>query len=263
MSGYVTFPRALLDDPVFAGNAERLGAWLWLIGKACWKPSRFAVPGTTLTLERGQVCVSRSQLAKAWGMSPSAVERFLTRLETGQLIGRATGQGRTVVTIYNYDIYQGSGEETGQPAGQLRGQEPDSNRTAKEEGKRKKEEEPNGSSPREPTKRKCRLPENWHPAPLPSDLAQSVASSQPDELDSELANFRDWHRAKGTLNLDWNAAWRIWLRKHLKERRFAHGTVPFRTQGARSFRDDASLAAIGQQVAEQRAERRAAAGGGR
>lgn len=95
------------EHPLFKGNPARLSAWKWLISEACWKPTRFNVSGRTITLDRGQLCVSRSQLASAWGMSPSGVERFLTRLEAEGMIERATGQGRTVVTICNYSKYKG------------------------------------------------------------------------------------------------------------------------------------------------------------
>lgn len=93
-----------------------------------------------MTLARGQLCASRSQLAEAWGWSPSAVERFLTRLQTEQMIGREAGQGRTVITICNYEKYQALNDEAGQDAEQPREQRPDSHRTAKEQGNQETKE---------------------------------------------------------------------------------------------------------------------------
>lgn len=146
MSGFITAHRAVLDHPLFKGDALRLGAWIWLIAKACWKPTPFDIAGRIITLERGQLCASRAQLAKAWGMSPSAVERFLTRLETEQMIGRATGQGRSIITLSNYDKYQAISDETGQATEQASGQPSDSHRTTKEQGNKGIiEEEPIGS----------------------------------------------------------------------------------------------------------------------
>src|SRR3546814_16859305 len=77
------------------------------------------------------VCSSdlRHQLAAEWGMSPSAVERFLTRLQTEQMIEQDTGQGRSIITICNYDKYQHAKKEAGQASGQVTGQGPDSHRT--------------------------------------------------------------------------------------------------------------------------------------
>lgn len=134
MSGFIVLHRDATEHPLLLGDAARFGAWFWLVAKACWKPTRFNLSGKLVTLERGQLCVSRAQLSAAWGMSPSAVERFLTRLETEQMIGRATGQGRTIITIENYDKYQVANEQTGQATGQATGQPPDSHRTTKEQG---------------------------------------------------------------------------------------------------------------------------------
>ncbi len=133
MSGFAVLHREAREHPLFVGDVARFGAWSWLILTACWKPTPYDLSGTIITLERGQLCTSRSQLAKAWGWSPSAVERFLTRLQTEQMIERETGQGRSVITICNYEKYQDVKERPGQAAGQGTGQPADSQRTAKEQ----------------------------------------------------------------------------------------------------------------------------------
>ena len=132
MSGFVAMERGALDHPLLK-DAERFRAWFWIVSKACWKPTPYDVNGKIISLDRGQLCASRSQLAEAWGWSPSAVERFLTRLETEQMIGRATGQGRTIITVCNYGKYQDVEEKTGQATGQDTGQRSDSDRTTKEQ----------------------------------------------------------------------------------------------------------------------------------
>lgn len=133
MSGFVCLHRDALDHPLLQ-DAGRLGAFFWLVARAAWKPVPFDISGKIITLERGQLCTSRSLLAKAWGWSPSAVERFLTRLKTEQMIEQATGQGKSVITICNYEKYQSVNSDTGQATGQVTGQPSDSHRTAKEQG---------------------------------------------------------------------------------------------------------------------------------
>lgn len=147
MSGFIALHREALDHHLFRHDPARLGAWFWLVAKACWKPTKFDVSGKTITLERGQICASRNQLAKEWGWSPSAVERFLTRLRTEQMIGQEAGQGRSIITICNYAKYQDVSDEPGQETGQATGQASDKHRTAKEQGNKETMEEPNGSSP--------------------------------------------------------------------------------------------------------------------
>lgn len=146
MSGFFVMHRGWRDNPVFRGEFSRGDAWVWLIENACWKPTKFDVKGKTITLERGQLCASRDYLAKVWGWSSSAVERFLTRLQTEQMIGRETGQGKSIISISNYTKYQDVGSQAGQEIGQKSGQRSDRDRTAKEQGnKGTREEEPDGS----------------------------------------------------------------------------------------------------------------------
>jgi hypothetical protein len=70
------------------------------------------------------------------------------------------------------------------------------------------------SSP-EPTrraKRACALPDGF----AITDKHREFAASQGvDDLESELAKFRDHHVARGTLSKDWDASFRTWLRNAL------------------------------------------------
>jgi hypothetical protein len=145
--GWIALHRGWRDNPVFRGEFSRADAWIWLVERACWKPTRYDIKGKTVTLQRGQLCASREQMAEAWDWSPSAVERFLTRLKTEQMIERETGQGKSVITVCNYAKYQDRAELTGQETEQPTGQRSDRDRTAKEQGnKGTREKEPNGSS---------------------------------------------------------------------------------------------------------------------
>ena len=201
MSGFVAIYREVADHHLFVGDVQRLGAWTWLVAKACWRATKFNIGGVTVTVERGQLCASRSQLATAWGMSPSAVERFLTRLETEQMIGRATGQGRTIITICNYEKYQDGGGLAGQATGQATGQPSDSDRTAKEQGNKGTivEEEPNGSPS---TQRACAQDqsgsvESDKPAKAPRrKKAAPPLAAQPADVSEQVWGDFLSHRAK-------------------------------------------------------------------
>lgn len=129
MTGFITLHREATEHPLFKGDAQRFGAWVWLVAKACWKPTRYNVGGKTITLERGQFCASVRELADAWGMSKSAADRFLARLKTEAMIGTDTGTGRLVITISNYSKYQdiggGAGTDGGTPTGTAAGQQRD------------------------------------------------------------------------------------------------------------------------------------------
>lgn len=208
MSGFILMHREIFDNPILK-DGDRFRAWLWLVSEACWKPTKFDIRGTIVELQRGQLCMSRDQLAKAWGWSPSAVERFLTRLQTEQMIGRETGQGRSIITICNYDKFQSSQEQSGQPTGQPTGQPADSQRTAKEQGnKGTREEEPNGS-PSHSSRKGTRLQPDWAPGPLPETVAALAVQWPPGRLDRELEAFRDYwlSRSSNAAKSDWDRTW--------------------------------------------------------
>jgi hypothetical protein len=61
-----------------------------------------------------------------------------------------------------------------------------------------------------------RLPDDWFPKPLPSELAAAVARWPDGEVEKQMAMFRDWAAsAPGSKGIksDWDAAWRNWLRR--------------------------------------------------
>lgn len=105
MSGFIALHREAFSHPLLK-DADRFRAWFWLVAHAAWKPTKHDARGHTIAVDRGQICAGREYLAKEWGWSPSAVERFLKRLETEQMIERQAGQMKTVITICNYDKYQ-------------------------------------------------------------------------------------------------------------------------------------------------------------
>ena len=110
MSGWICSHRKKWDHPLFKGNALYAGLWDWMICKAAWEKTRFDVKGKTLTLDRGQLCVSLSYMAEETGAGVQVVRTFLRRLEAENAISRKSAHGltqsRTVITICNYEKYQ-------------------------------------------------------------------------------------------------------------------------------------------------------------
>jgi hypothetical protein len=213
MSGFIVMHREALDHPLLQ-DGERFRAWFWMVARACWKPTPFDVAGRIILLERGQFCASRQLLADAWNWSPSAVERFLTRLQTEQMIGRETGQGRSVITICNYAKYQNVGDITGQATGQRS----DSDRTAKEQGNKGTIEGGMPPTPKSPPKPKRAvaedhpLPDDWQPA-LGPKTEVLVARWPKGMLEREELRFRAHAERHERLAKNWNAAFGTWLSK--------------------------------------------------
>jgi hypothetical protein len=90
-----------------------------------------------------------------------------------------------------------------------------------------------------------RLPVDWQPKPLTGALAAAVAAWPPGALERELARFRDWAASANgpnALKIDWDAAWRNWLRKAQDEGRYGSG-------GRNNRNERTSVSQIGRELA--------------
>jgi hypothetical protein len=154
LSGFYKMHRGWQDSEVFAGAeySER-DAWVWLIEAACWQPKTARIKGEKVSLERGQMTFAQRFLAVKWGWSKSRVDRFLKRLEaadmvilsqkqrgnsgatTGATAGHHAGQGASILTICNYEVYQGYDAGERGNAQTESGATPFQNRTEDKEGK--------------------------------------------------------------------------------------------------------------------------------
>jgi len=132
--GTFNVARSIWDHPVFRPSkfSER-EAFLWMVSEAAGKPRTIRAGNVGVDLERGQFCASVRFMANAWGWSKSSVARFLERLENRDMIGTQNGTGQLVVTLCNYEKFQGSRDATGTAAGHSPGQERDK-REEREEG---------------------------------------------------------------------------------------------------------------------------------
>lgn len=227
MSGFYLMHRGWRDKAIFGRTYSRAEAWLWLIENTCFKPTEYDIRGKTVIIERGQICASRDQLAKAWNWSGSAVERFLTRLKTEQMIGQETGQGKSVITICNYEKYQTIQSKTGQPTGQPTGQTSDRLRTAKEIREQGKERTIDKSIV--DRARGSRLPKDFEIPPEWQQWAMDERHWRADEARAEAANFVDfWHgkAGKDAVKQDWHATWRVWIRNSRRTGLISNGYGP-------------------------------------
>lgn len=106
------------DKPFSKGQA-----WLDLLLLANHSDHKSVAGGVVTEYHRGQVNVSQSYLAKAWGWSRHKVKAFLTDLSADNMVtyGQVEGQGKDrATTIVNYTFWQGLLPEQGQAEGQVR-----------------------------------------------------------------------------------------------------------------------------------------------
>lgn len=265
--GFYLMHRGWADSDVFANEpySER-DAWIWIIEQAAWSPTSTRVKGSTIDLDRGQLCFAQRFLAEKWQWSKSRVDRFLKRLaaegmisvcsksgaENGATPNHAAGQGQSIITVCNYAKYQdldpakrgNSGAASGATAGQQRG---NSGAKNKEKNEGNESSEAKASSVARASKPVFhRLPSNWHPTkPLSSTLAERVALWPPGKLNRELEQLQAWAANAPDVNgkgrkLDWDQAWQNWLRRADDERQSGN-----RIGGGKGDRrDDGFLSAL-------------------
>ena len=106
MCGYVKMYRSLADHWL-ADQPSKLGWWLLLILKASHKDIQVSTGSQIIDLKRGQLVASLSFLASLWKTSKTTADRFLDVLEKNSMVDRYTEHKLTIITICNYDRYQG------------------------------------------------------------------------------------------------------------------------------------------------------------
>jgi hypothetical protein len=141
-AGYIIIQRCLLEDPLLRDDAY-FRAWLWLVSEAAWKSRRVIVTNgrkiEIVDLDRGQLSHSRSYMAKTWGWSEKRVRTFLNRLQRAGMIDIQAGRLQTVITICNYDMYQGEHDDEGRQTGPQTGRQKNGKGPEEEELKELKE----------------------------------------------------------------------------------------------------------------------------
>lgn len=110
MEGYVSLHRRIREHWI-CDNPEYFKAWLFMLMMSNFKDGRLLLGGNIYTIKRGQSSLSMRSWAYELNMSTKAVETFFKLLEKDGMIKREIiGKGKqstTLITIENYDDYQG------------------------------------------------------------------------------------------------------------------------------------------------------------
>jgi hypothetical protein len=221
VSGFILSYRAIWEHPIFKGNGHRVGVWDWMLKTAAFKDTTHVVGGEVITVLRGQLCVSQSQVIEATGMARQPLRTFLNILEKTNTIStrpasKAT-KGRTLITICNYEEYQTRENASNQASTK---EQPKSNQL-KKQGNKVTTEEPKGSL--SPTAKKTplgsRLSQDWVLSKSLGDWSLDEGASD-DLTRAEADRFKDYWigvaGAKGR-KADWDATWRNWIRKAIAD----------------------------------------------
>lgn len=106
-NGYIKLHRSILSWEWY-GDIKTRGVFLHLLVAAQWEDVR--IEGQVI--KRGQLCTSIRKLADVVGLSERGVRTSLQRLQSTGEITMQSNQHHSIITVVNYDLYQGSSAVT-------------------------------------------------------------------------------------------------------------------------------------------------------
>jgi hypothetical protein len=141
LNGWFKVHRKLLDDVFWlSGVFDRGKAWVDLVGLANHQEGFIRVRGNRISVLRGQVGWSEVALAKRWKWSRDKLRRWLKELEENEhQIIHQKNNVTSIISIVNYEQYQGS--DTAEPTAERQQnlQQKDSRQDTNKKEKKNKE----------------------------------------------------------------------------------------------------------------------------
>ncbi len=108
MSGWIKLDRRIRNHFLFKNDVYcKRAAWTDLLICANHAPAKIKIKSKIIELNRGDQARSEVTLAKEWGWSRGKVRRFLNGLESEQMIVQQTNNLTSIITICNYNEFQG------------------------------------------------------------------------------------------------------------------------------------------------------------
>lgn len=178
--GFARAWRGRWDHPLFKTKQEA-AVWAWMTDTARFRAHEFQTRFGIVRLERGQLLLSQRTVAEDFGLGRQQVRRLIDSMVIAGMITEnsthSASRAGTIVTIVNFERYQGDADATGivtiplQPKSQpITNPRPTQDQPTREEGKEGKEgKEEEGS---------------------PSDSSRALAPAAPDDVVTAFAAFQ-------------------------------------------------------------------------
>lgn len=144
VQGWIRVYRKLEDNVLWKNNEpfDRRSAWIDLLLMANYKDNEMLFDGKPFVVKCGQCLTSVRKLGVKWSWSKDRVLKFLRLLESIGMITKTSTNKRTLITIVNYEIYQGlldTDKDTDQDTDKDTDKDTDSPQTINKEYKEGKE----------------------------------------------------------------------------------------------------------------------------
>jgi len=108
MAGWIKLHRGITENFLWSGEPFTKGqAWIDLLLHANFTDNKIQIKSQVVDLKRGDQARSELTLAKEWKWSRNKVRRFLDTLKKEGMITTKTGHLTSVISICNYESFQG------------------------------------------------------------------------------------------------------------------------------------------------------------
>lgn len=106
---YFVVNRKIFDHWLWKDSKEpatRFEAWLYILNRANWKPSKVLIGNDLVQIPRGSFITSQPKLGECFRWGRERIRAFLLLLESDQMITLECTKQYTRISIVNYDTYQ-------------------------------------------------------------------------------------------------------------------------------------------------------------
>lgn len=113
-NGWIKLHRKTLNNPAVMKDADHMAVWVWLLLSVTHKPIKVNFAGKIISLLPGQLTCGRQQIAEESQVEESKVERVLNLFKSEQQIEQQTSNKCRLITIKNWEEYQGNEQQNEQ-----------------------------------------------------------------------------------------------------------------------------------------------------
>lgn len=143
--GWIKLHRSMLDSPIFS-NAELLRLWVYLLMHAAYTEVDVMVGNQMIHLKPGQLVTGRKKISRDLGLDESKIRRLINKLELAGNVTITPTNKFTLVTIENWDFFQGGEQKAANKTADNRPTDDQQMTTNKKDKKDKKSFSPDGEA---------------------------------------------------------------------------------------------------------------------
>jgi uncharacterized phage protein (TIGR02220 family) len=114
LDGYIKLYRKLLDNPIVCKDSDYLAVWIYILLNATHKEVPALFSGKKIILKPGQLITGRKSISEKLNISESKVTRIINSFIFERQIEQQTCNKNRLITILNWNDYQGSERQTEQ-----------------------------------------------------------------------------------------------------------------------------------------------------